>query len=273
MKTGIGIGIGYGTFKKKAVVAYDVDALAYFARVTAAGGSLTTPEKNAANTLTLAMKAAGVWTNAVAVYPYLGGSAASCAQNLISASFTGTFNGAWIYSSAGAAPDGTNAYFNTTIEVWPTLPDTNSFSMSTYINTPAKTGAYQMGAIGGNGTYNLIGAHVVDATTGYYLNNTTTVTNVVDASSVTGFLATSRISAGEYRYYKSTTGTLITANSNSVAYLYPLLMGAGNGFGGTPNAYDTGRIAFGHIGSGMNDTLMVALATAVNTFQSTLGRA
>lgn len=262
----------FGLFKNS-VVSYDADALAYFARVTAAGGSLTTAEKNAANTLTLAYKSAGAWTSAVAIYPFLGGSAASMAQNLKSASFTGTFNGGFTYSSLGAAPNGTNGYFNTTIEVWPTLPDTNSFSMATYINTNGATGAYQMGAVGGNGTYNLIGGHVVNSTQGYYINNTTTVTTITDATNINGFLATSRIAAGSYIYYRSATSTTITANSTSVAYLYPIVMGASNSFGGVVGSFDTGRIAFGHLGGGLSDAIMLSIRSAVITFQTSLGRA
>jgi len=260
-------------FFKNTIITYDTDAVAYFNRVTAAGGSLTTAEKNAANTLVLAYKAAGAWTSAVAIYPFLGGSAASMAQNLKSASFTGTFNGGFTYSSLGATPNGTNGYFNTTIEVWPTLPDTNSFSMATYINTNGATGAYQMGAIGGNGTFNLIGGHVLNATQGYYLNNTTTATTITDATNINGFLATSRVSTGSYIYYRSTTGATITANSTSVAYLYPIAMGAANGYSGVVGSFDTGRIAFGHLGAGLSDAIMLSIRSAVIAFQTSLGRA
>jgi hypothetical protein len=39
----------------------DVDAQAFFDRVTAAGGSLSQTEKNAVNTLTISLKSNGVW--------------------------------------------------------------------------------------------------------------------------------------------------------------------------------------------------------------------
>ncbi len=59
----------------------DPDASAFFSRVTAAGGTLTTTEQNAVNTLVLDMKTAGIWTPMKAIYPMVGASAAACAQN------------------------------------------------------------------------------------------------------------------------------------------------------------------------------------------------
>ena len=92
---------------------FDPDAQAYFDRVTAAGGSLTTTEKNATNTLVLDLKGYSIWTVIKAAYPMLGSSAASCAQNLKSASFTGTFSSGWTFASTGAKPDGSSAYMMT----------------------------------------------------------------------------------------------------------------------------------------------------------------
>ena len=50
-----------------------------------------------------------------AIYPMVGASAAACAQNLKSSSFTGTFTSGWTFASSGVTPNGTSAYFNTYI--------------------------------------------------------------------------------------------------------------------------------------------------------------
>jgi hypothetical protein len=130
-----------------------------------------------------------------------------------------------------------------------------------------------MGAIGGNGTFNLIGHHAIDATSGYFINNTTTTVPVIDAAAFKGFFATSRTVNTGYNYYKNNVSAAIVAPSTSVAYLYPILMGAGNGYGGVPNAYDTAQVAFGHLGAGFSDSIMLALGAAVTAFQTSLGRA
>ena len=64
----------------------DPDAAAFFARVTAAGGTLSATEQTAVNTLVVTMKADGTWTPMKAIYPMVGASAAACAQNLKSSS-------------------------------------------------------------------------------------------------------------------------------------------------------------------------------------------
>jgi FMN-dependent NADH-azoreductase len=87
----IGTGLGLGLFRAAAAGGFDADAQAFFDRVTTAGGTLSTTEKNATNQLVLDMKSAGIWSSMKAIYPMVGASAAACAQNLKSSSFTGTF--------------------------------------------------------------------------------------------------------------------------------------------------------------------------------------
>jgi hypothetical protein len=50
-----------------------------------------------------------------AIYPMVGASAAACAQNLKSSSFTGTFSTGWTFASTGVKPNGTSAYMDTTL--------------------------------------------------------------------------------------------------------------------------------------------------------------
>ena len=92
---------------------FDVDAQAFFARVTAAGGTLSATEQLAIDTLVRQMKLDGIWSKMKAIYPMVGASAAACAQNLKSSSFTGTFNGGWTFATTGVTPNGTNGFFDT----------------------------------------------------------------------------------------------------------------------------------------------------------------
>ena len=129
---------------------YDVDAAAFFARVTAAGGSLSNTEKIATNQLVLDLKANSLWTPMKAIYPMVGSSAAACAQNLKSASFTGNFSSGWTFASTGATPNGTSAFMNTGFFPSANL-SVNSVHASLYLNTnnvaitsdPVDLGAFQ----------------------------------------------------------------------------------------------------------------------------------
>jgi hypothetical protein len=63
-----------------------------------------------------------------AIYPMVGASAAACAQNLKSSSFTGTFSSGWTFASTGVTPNGTSAYMDTTF-----LPSTSFTNNNTHI--------------------------------------------------------------------------------------------------------------------------------------------
>ena len=112
---------------------FDSDAQAFFNRVTTAGGSLSTTEQDAVNTLVTQMKADGIWTKMKAIYPMVGASAAACAQNLVSSSFTGTFSSGWTFASTGATPNGTGAYMDTNLNTNTSL-NINSAHISYYSN-------------------------------------------------------------------------------------------------------------------------------------------
>ena len=91
----------------------DSDAQAFVSRVETAGGSLSNTEKEAVDTLVSDLKDAGIWTKMKAIYPMVGASAAACAQNLKSSSFTGTFNGGWTFASTGVQGNGSTGYMDT----------------------------------------------------------------------------------------------------------------------------------------------------------------
>ena len=101
------------------------------------------------------MKSAGIWTPMKAIYPMVGASAAACAQNLKSSSFTGTFTSGWTFASTGVTPNGTSAYFNTGFNPNAQLTFTNAH-MSVYKNLGTISAVDKA-----NGVYD-IGANTVD---------------------------------------------------------------------------------------------------------------
>ena len=140
----IGISIANSVGNGIRGIGFDPDAQSFFDRVTAAGGSLTTTEKNAVNQLVLDMKSAGIWTAMKAIYPMVGASAAACAQNLKSSSFTGTFSSGWTFASTGATPNGTSAYMDTGLNANSDLTYTD-FHHSYYSRTNNSTTGYEIG--------------------------------------------------------------------------------------------------------------------------------
>ena len=264
----------FGLFKNS-VVAYDADAVAYFDRVNFNQGfELSTPQKNAVNTLVLSFKSTGAWTKTLAIYPFLGANAATNALNLKSTSYNGTFFGGWLFQDAGVKPNGTNAYFNTTIRGFPELTDSQKMSMSTYINEYSEYPRVQMGAIAANNTFNMIAPFIVSATSGYYVisrvNSGGAIIN--QTTPLKGFLAANRNSAADYQYYKDGTENTQVLAAEAGGYFYPIVMGAFSGYGNVKSNFDTARIAFGHLGNGLTSPEMLSLESAVNTYTLALGR-
>jgi len=251
------------------IASFDADAVAFFNRVTTAGGSLSTTEKQAVNQLVLDLKANSLWTPMKAIYPMVGASAGACAQNLKSSSFTGTFSSGWTFASTGVTPNGTSAYMNTNFNLSANLT-VDSVHGSVYLNTnnvsligdPVDFGAF-------NGTTQAL--TFVQSSTATLSFNSRNLGSVVATTQPTrlGFGITSKTSSIVTTLYKngvnvasgSSGGTLPTVSS----YLAGLNLGGL--YGPTNN-----RIAFHSLGDSLTDTQAADFYTAVQAFQTTLSR-
>ena len=268
--------VPFGFFKNNvaAPVVYDTDAVNYFNRVTAASGTLTTDEKNAVNTSVLTLKASGAWSKIITLYPFLGGSAATNSLNLKANTYQGTFFGGWTFSSLGAKPNGTNAYFDTKMKGFAEFVNEQLIGMSTYINEYSETPRIQMGTISANNTFNGIAPLVTSATSGSYVVARTNSfgATITQATPLKGFLGVNRNSTANYQYYKDNTENTQVLAAQAGQYFYPIVMAAFGGYGGVIGNFDTARIAFGHVGNGLTSAEMLSVQSAANTYTLALGR-
>ena len=244
---------------------FDADAQAFFDRVTTAGGSLSATEKSAVNTLVLDLKGYSIWSKMKAIYPMVGASAAACAQNLKSSSFTGTFNGGWTYASTGVTPNGTNGYMNTGLNAASNLSQ-NSTHIASYIRTSS-----QGILLGIDFAHRLWIAPNFNGTAKYVQINNSNAAALTPISNSVGLWLGSRISStAEKLYYNNTTDTTKSANSTGIDN--------GNIFiscrndGGNPASFSSAQCAFASIGDGLSDTEASNFYTAVNSFQVSLSR-
>ena len=244
----------------------DADAQAFFDRVTTAGGSLSLTEKNAVNTLVIQMKTDGIWSKMQAIYPMVGASAAACAQNLKSSSFTGTFNGGWTYASTGVTPNGTSAYMDTTL-----IPSLSLARNSTHISVYSRTNntliECEMGAI--SGPDQLYAIYYFGTNRFHAVNNSGFPTP--NLSNTISLLIENRRSSAQIQTYKS--GILQVTNSVLSVGLsvVPIYLGAAN-FSPSLLSPSTKEISFASIGDGLTDTEASNFYTAVQAFQTTLSR-
>jgi len=237
---------------------FDADAQAFFNRVTTAGGTLSATEQTAVNTLVIALKADGLWDKMKAIYPMVGASAAACAQNLKSSSFTGTFTSGWTFASTGVTPNGTSAYMDTNLNVNTDLSVLNSH-LSYYQNTTLN-GIDRM-----NGVYPGIFIDQISLTSGLY--GVGTQRNVT----LSNFLGLNHVNAlTTVDYFKNGTSVATGALGSSLPSR-TLWLGAANTT--ITNKYWWNmRMAFASIGEGLTNTEASNLYNRVQSFQTTLSR-
>jgi len=246
------------------ILQVDPDWLAYYNLVIAAGGTLTTTEQNATLQLVLDLKANSLWTPMKAIYPMVGASAAACAQNLKSSSFTGTFTSGWTFESTGVTPNGTSAYMDTGFR--PSLDNiANSAHISFYSRTNITTNTISMGCYDGT-NYNQL-AISFGGTTYWNINNGLANIQVTSATNSLGFFLASRTSATAVMGQRN--ATQITGIAAENRNPFNIWIGRPNN---NPGSADTKECAFASIGDGLTNSEASNFYTAVQAFQTTLSR-
>ena len=239
---------------------FDADAQAFFDRVTTAGGTLSTTEQDAVNTLVVQMKADGIWTKMKAIYPMVGASAAACAQNLKSSSFTGTFTSGWTFASTGAKGNGTSAYMDTNFN-----PSASSNRDSKHLSYYSRDNFINC-LIGVSETvfdqiYYVAGAY-------YNVLSTSSFAAITTATTKGLVLASRTTSIGGCTTYVNNSnlgndGTTANRNPNGNLWLNARNPGGGN---------SNNECAFASIGDGLTATEASDFYTAVQAFNTTLSR-
>jgi len=108
----------------------DVDAQAFITAANITNGI----QKIAIYRLVTDLKGYGIWTKMKALYPVVGGTAASHAVNLkIPGTYNLTFTAGWVHSSTGMLPNGTSDYADTSL-IPSTALSLNNVHISVYIN-------------------------------------------------------------------------------------------------------------------------------------------
>jgi hypothetical protein len=244
----------------------DPDAQAFFDRVTTAGGTLSETEKTATNQLVLDMKSAGIWSSMKAVYPMVGASGASCAQNLKSSSFTGVFYGGNTFASTGFTPNGTTGYMDTNYNA-SVAGSLDSSHASYYSRTNTTNGGEDMGTYGNGGQQ--IG-YAFGLTANYLAFNSIEYIGPSFTPTI-GLLLATRISSTTTKWFHRNNSPY-SDNQTSTSLKNANLFLGGLNSGGNLFLQSTKQCAFASIGDGLTDTQASDFYIAVQAFQTTLGR-
>ncbi len=265
------LGGNTGIYLASLTPSVDPDAQAF---ITAA--SITNPTQQAAiNTLVTDLKGYSIWSKMKALYPFVGGTAAQHKWNLkdprdLDAAFRLVFSGGYTHNSNGITGNGTNAYADTKL-----IPNANLTQNSSHASVYSRTNKSNSNecligsatsAFSSNGL--LILAYANDP---YIMVNNSTLTNGTGFNT-TGLLTASRITSTNQKLYRNTS-TLINATSNSTGLSNGrILLNAFVENNVSISRYAPHNLAFASIGDGLSDTEAANLYTAVQAFQTTLGR-
>lgn len=253
----------------------DADATAF---IDAAGITNET-QKSAINTLVTDLKAYGIWTKMKAIYPFVGGTATTHKWNLkdprdLDAAFRLTFSGGWTHSTTGALPNGSNAYANTYFQIATHgLQNSGHLSFYSRTNDTSKTGMDIGEYNSGPWSYIFQDARFSPKTRDYRWSDTGAggIARLENPARTDGYFVASRRSVNDVEGYRNA----ITDATASIASTAPssnrIFIGAGNA-GGSASLYSARECAFASIGEGLTDSEVANLNTAVQTYQTTLGR-
>lgn len=252
----------------------DSDAQAF---LTAAG--ITDPTEVAAvSVLVVAMKTASIWSKMQAVYPFVGGTADTHKWNLadprdLDAAFRISWTGGLTHASTGITPDGgSNSYGDTHY-----VPNDNAIitdcSLSWYSRTQSDGSPSQcdMGAYDPAITLRF---HLIIRYEGdlfyYGLGEEGSTASATPSTDSRGLFANSRFDTSMQHGYRNGvpfgTPEAVTATALPTQSVY---LGRLNDFSAGPS---TREFAFCTISRSLTDADQAALYSAVQAFQTTLGR-
>jgi hypothetical protein len=234
--------------------AVDPDAAAFFTR--------------AVNKLVLDCKATGIWSKMIALYPFVGGTAGTHKYNLKSSSFSITFN---INAGSGDTHNamgwtGALSSFSTTGVVPATHTTPNSLAYGVYSRTNSDVQIFDLGAEAPPGT--VVGFWLQQPASGvvYYYNATPLHSATWSDSS--GFFICSRASSSQLKMFRN--GIQLGSTYTEVQGPLPTAdFRLSQCFDGTSVPH---QMALVFISDGLSDAEVASFNTAIQTFQTTLGR-
>ncbi len=208
-----------------------------------------------------------------ALYPFVGGTASQHKFNLkdprdLDAAYRLVFAGGWTHSSTGAQPNGTTGYADTKLIPVNVLTP-SSGHLSIYSRTNIAENGYDIGVTSGSNYDNMIASRYGN---NKFLSNYGAMTYpTVDNTDSRGFFITNRNSATNTTGYKNGINVINASQTGGVAGFNVFIGALKNDILGITN-FSSKEQAFASIGDGLTDTEAANFYTAVQTFQTTLGR-
>jgi hypothetical protein len=256
----------------------DLNALTFIS----ASGITDLTQKTAINQLTVDLKSYGLWEKMKAVYPFIGGTASTHKWNLINPvdtddGFRLNFFGSITHNSNGITGNGLNAYALTYVAPSSSLT-LNSTSISIYSRSNISTNSVDIGVGVDAGTDDRrlsLSIRFSNLFTSDQYNYTTGRVSLTNTSSL-GLYTGNRSGSNSHKGYRNNTqiGTTNTGSSGVISVLTGsiALLGLWRQDINNAHYFSSKNLSFAHIGDGLTDTEVVNLYSAVQKYQTILGR-
>ena len=268
----IGKAISPFALRKKGSVPTDADAQLF---ITATG--ITGTNATATNQLVVDLKAANIWSKMKCVYPLVGGTATSHKFNLLNpvdsnAAYRLVFAGGVTHSSTGVLFGGVNGWADTFLNM-----STNFTAYDIHLSANINSdwvGTLEQGHIGAmtsTSVNNRLSAPTSITENSYFPRSSPAISKAVTSTTHKGFWCGSR-TANNVHNFIGPNGVINSETSIVTGSQANVTMGLGCRRGTTNDFYSGFGYSFFSAGVGLTTTEMTALKTAVNNFQTTLGR-
>lgn len=246
--------------------AVDPDAQAF---ITAA--AITNPtQQSAVNTLVISLKTDLIWNKITALYPFVGGTASAHKFNLkdprdLDVAYRIVFNGGWTHNSNGITGNGTNAYANTFAKMNTTAIPNRLNHWSSYSRTiPSDSLRYVTGILN-TSPFISFGYAAVTGNFALGLQSDQSIGFGLAAGFFNGTVTSDSVGS----FYRN--GVFVESQTpNSMTTQADYFIGAMNA--GFPYDYNNTNFAFTSLGGALTATDAANYYTAVQAFQTTLGR-
>lgn len=256
----------------------DPDAQAF---ITAAGITNRT-QQTAINTLVLDLKSYNIWSKYSVIYPFVGGNGSSCSYNLKNTkSYKISFSNGWTFNQNGITSNG-ECYGDTQFSPYSGFNSDTDYQYSIYSRTPGDSNDFFTLDVTGCDEYGYITAihNLYIRTSGqlqFYDVNGGYSTRTYDSKFGSGLYTISRTNSETYVAYRNGAamtlkgGTFISPGSRPVSNV--AITGLNDPCSGISPLQTIKNYAFWAMGDGLTSIESSNLYTAVQAFQTTLGRA
>jgi hypothetical protein len=258
---------------------FDPNAQAF---ITAAGITDAT-QQNAINQLVLDLKSYSIWDKMFVIYPFVGGTSVTTKYNLVDpTAYQITWNGGVTFNSNGVTGNGSTGYGQTgwnVTTVNSTTGVTASLSLSVYSRTNSVSDASDIGNTNYPNNDAAIQVLCKRSNGDMYWDNYNASNGRINSSvpNSLGLMSTSRTALTSMKIFRNSTqvGTTLTTSATTSDITSDLnremyILAANQR--GTAADYTSRNLAFVHFSTGLTDGEIGNLYTAVQAYQTTLGR-